>query len=136
MEVLETQGVPVVGMGTDTVPAFYSGSSGLAVDVRVESPHQAAQIIRASHALEARHGILVAVPVPAEQALNPKETEAAILQATREADEQNLKGKLVTPFVLRRVAEITGGKAMAANRALLVNNARVAAQIAVVLSSS
>ncbi len=136
VEVLETQGVPVVGLGTDTLPAFYSRTSGLGVDVRVKSPHEAAQIIRASHVLEARHGILVVVPVPAEQAFDPNEAEAAIAQATREADEQNVQGKLVTPFVLNRLAEITGGKAMTANRALLVNNARIAAQIAVALSSS
>jgi pseudouridylate synthase len=133
MEVLETQGVPVVGIGTDMLPAFYSRSSDLGVDVRVESPHQAAQIIRASQALQARHGILVVVPVPAEQAFDANEAEAAIAQATREADEQNVQGKLVTPFVLKRVAEITGGKAMTANQALLINNAIVAAQIAVAL---
>jgi pseudouridine-5'-phosphate glycosidase len=136
MEALETQGVPVVGFGTDTLPAFYSRSSSLRVDVRVNSPDEAAQIIRAVHALEAKHGILVVVPAPVEQAFDANEAEAAIAQATREADEQNVQGKLLTPFVLKRVAEITGGKATTANRALLVNNARIAARIAVALCSS
>ena len=135
MEVLETQGVPVIGLGTDTLPAFYSRSSGLGVDVRVDTPQQAAQIIRAARALEAKHGTLVAVPVPADQAFDAQEAEAAIAQATREADEQQIQGKLVTPFVLKRVAEITEGKALSANLALLVNNARVAAKIAAALKS-
>jgi pseudouridine-5'-phosphate glycosidase len=135
MEVLETQGVPVIGLGTDTLPAFYSRSSGLGVDVRVDTPQQAAQIIRASLTLEAKHGILVAVPVPTDQAFDAQEAEAAIAQATREANEQQIQGKLVTPFVLKRVAEITEGKALSANLALLVNNASVAAKIAAALKS-
>jgi len=135
MEVLETQGVPVIGMGIRTLPAFYSRSSGLGVDACVDTPQQAAQIIRAAHRLEAKHGILVAVPVPADKAFDEQEAEAAIAQATREADEQKVQGKLVTPFVLRRVAEITEGRSMSANLALLINNARVGAQIAAALKS-
>lgn len=134
LEVLETQGVPVVGMGTATLPAFYSRSSSLPVDVYVDTPQQAAQIIRAAHDLNAQHGLIVAVPVPESEELPAASAEAAIEQATREADERGIHGKAVTPFVLSRVVELTGGKSMEANRALLVNNARVGAQIAAALT--
>src|SRR5471032_1581642 len=109
LEVLETQGVPVIGLGTDTLPAFYSRSSGLPIDVRVESPAEAAKIIAAARMLEAQHGLLIAVPVPAEDELPVEKVEAAIRQATAEAVAQGVSGKRVTPFVLGRVAELTGG---------------------------
>ena len=133
LEVLETQGVPVIGLGTDTLPAFYSRSSGLPVDVRVESAAEAASIIAAARRLAAQHGLLVTVPVPEADALPAEEVEAAIQQATAEAAAQGVHGKRVTPFVLARVAELTGGESRRANVALLVNNARVAGAIAVAL---
>jgi pseudouridylate synthase len=130
LEVLETQGVPIIGLGTTTLPAFYTRSSSLPVDVCVETAQHVARIIQAAQALNAQHGVLITVPVPEEHALAWDEAEAAIQQATREADEQGVSGKAITPFVLARVVEITGGKSMAANRALLINNAATAARIA------
>lgn len=134
LEVLETQGVPIIGLGTDTLPAFYTRSSGLPVDTCAETPQQVAQIIAAARRLQTEHGILITVPVPAEDELPESVAEQAIQQATEEAAQQNVHGKDVTPFVLRRVVELTGGQSQRANMALLINNARVAAQIATELS--
>ncbi len=134
LEVLETQGVPVIGLGTDTLPAFYSRGSGLPVDVRVDSPTQAARIIAAARRLQVTHGLLITVPVPAEDELPADVAEAAIVQATKEAAERHIHGKEVTPFVLSRVAELTEGQSKRANTALLINNARMAARIACDLS--
>lgn len=136
LEVLETQGVPVLGYGTDTLPAFYSRSSGLPIDQRVDSPAEVAAIVAARDALGLQHGTLVAVPVPEADALPIEEAEQAIAQATREADEQGIHGKDVTPFVLARVLELTGGRSKVANIAALVNNARVGAQIAIAIAEA
>jgi pseudouridine-5'-phosphate glycosidase len=133
LEVLETHGVPIIGLGTDTLPAFYSRSSGLPIDACVETPEQVARIIKAARALEARHGILITVPVPAEDEL-AGDAEAAIQQATQDAHDRGIHGKAITPFVLGRVAELTEGKSRRANTALLINNARTAARIASALS--
>jgi pseudouridine-5'-phosphate glycosidase len=129
LEVLETQGVPVIGYGTDTLPAFYSRSSGLPVDVRVGGAEDVAAIVRARWALGLTHATLVAVPVPAEEALPREEAEAAIKEAIRQADAAGIAGKALTPFALARVVELTAGRSQRANMALLVNNARVAARI-------
>lgn len=134
MEVLETQGVPVLGYETDTLPAFYSRSSGLPIDQRVNSPAEVAAIVAARDALGLQHGTLVAVPVPEADALPIDEAEQAIAQATREADEQGIHGKDVTPFVLARVLALTEGRSQAANIAALVNNARVGGRIAVAVA--
>ena len=133
LEVLETQGVPIIGLGTDTLPAFYTRSSGLPVDACIQTTSQAAQIIHAARAINAQHGILITVPVPEAEALSYEIAEAAIEQATRDADANSIHGKALTPFVLGRVLELTGGASLRANRALLINNAGVAAQIAVEL---
>lgn len=133
LEVLETQGVPVIGLGTDTLPAFYSRSSGLPVDVTVSTPAEVARIIAAARRLEAQHGLLVTVPVPPADELPAAQMEAAIRQATDGAAAKNVHGKAVTPFLLARVAELTDGASRRANVALLVNNARVAGLIAVAL---
>ncbi len=130
LEVLETQGVPVLGYGTDTLPAFYSRSSGLPVDQRVDTPEQVAAIVAARRRLGLQHGTLVTVPVPEEDALPNDEAERAIAEATRQAEAAGIHGKAVTPFVLAKVLELTGGRSQRANIAALVNNARVAAQIA------
>lgn len=135
LEVLETQGVPVVGLGTNTLPAFYSRSSGLPVDVSIQTPAEAARIIFSARQLGAQHGMLIAVPVPEADALPAETMEGAIRRATDEATAKNLHGKAVTPFLLARVAELTGGASRKANVALLVNNAKVAGQIAVALSA-
>ena len=133
LEVLETQGVPILGLGTDTLPSFYSRSSGLPVDVSVATPAEAAKVVAAAHRLGAQHGVLLAVPVPAKDELPTERVEAVILQATAEAAAQGIHGKRVTPFLLGRVAELTGGESRRANLALLINNARVGGQLAVAL---
>lgn len=134
LEVLETHGVPIIGIGTDTLPAFYARSSGLAIDARIETPEEAARIIAAHARLGATHGILFTVPVPAGDELPPDVAERAIEQATREADAQGIHGKAVTPFVLARVTELTEGDARRTNVAFLVNNARIGARIASALA--
>lgn len=133
LEVLETQGVPVIGLGTETLPAFYTRSSGLPVDACIQTTTQAARIIHAARTIGAQHGLLITVPVPEADALSNEIAEAAIEQATRDADANGIQGKALTPFVLGRVLELTGGASLRANRALLINNAGVAAQIAVEL---
>jgi pseudouridine-5'-phosphate glycosidase len=130
LEVLETQGVPVLGYQTDELPAFYSRTSGLPVDQCVESPEQVALIAAARDALKLDHGLLVAVPVPEADAFPVEDAENAITEATRLADEAGITGKDVTPFVLGKVLELTKGRSQAANIAALVNNARVGARIA------
>lgn len=135
LEVLETQGVPIVGIGTETLPSFYSRSSGLPIDASIETPEQAAAIIAVAHRLGMTHGILFTVPVPTMHELALETADAAIQQATEEAEAQGIYGKAVTPYVLGRVVELTGGESRSANTALLVNNARVAGQIACALMS-
>lgn len=134
LEVLETQGVPVIGYGTDTLPAFYSRSSGLPIDQRIDTPQQGAAITAARDKLGLQHGTLIAVPVPEDKALPVEEAEAAIKEATRLADEAGIHGKAVTPFVLGKVLELTEGRSQEANIAALVNNAHVAAKIAIALT--
>lgn len=134
LEVLETQGVPVIGYGINTLPAFYSRSSGLPVDQRVDTPAQAAAIAAARDKLGLQHGTLIAVPVPEADQLPLDEAERAIAEATKLADKQGIYGKAVTPFVLGKVLELTQGRSQKANIAALVNNAHVAAQIAVALA--
>lgn len=133
LEVLETQGVPVIGLGTDNLPAFYTRNSGLPVDVCVDSPEQAAEIIAAAGRLGMNHGTLVVVPVPDGDALPVEIAEEAITRATAEAEANGITGKLVTPYVLARVADLTEGLSRRANTALLINNAHTAAKIALAL---
>jgi pseudouridine-5'-phosphate glycosidase len=130
MEVLETQGVPVIGYGTDMLPAFYVRSSGLPLGSSVTSPQEAAQVIAASRRMGLTNGILFTVPVPSEDEMPPAEAESAIEQATHEAETQGIRGAALTPFLLARVAALTEGASRRANTSLLVNNARVAGQIA------
>jgi pseudouridine-5'-phosphate glycosidase len=135
MEVLETQGVPVVGYGTDAFPAFYTPDSGLRVTVRADSPTEVAALLRAQKSLGERGGgMLVTVPVPAAEALESAEAETAIAEAVCRAEAQGIVGPAVTPFLLAQIAEITAGRSVRANRALLLNNCRVAAQIALALA--
>lgn len=134
LEQLETRGVPVIGYGTSELPAFYSRTSGLAVDSRADTPAQVAAIVRARRQLGLTGGELVTVPVPTEAELPRAEAEAAIVQATKIADAQGISGAAVTPFILARIAELTQERSKKANIALLLNNARVAAQIAVAMN--
>lgn len=130
LEVLETQGVPVIGLGTDEFPAFYARRSGLDVPVRVDSTDEIAAIVRAHWQLGMRSAVLVVVPPPAEAALDEQEMEVMIAQALEDAHQQGIMGQAVTPFLLTRMAELSDGASLKANLALLVNNAQVAAQIA------
>jgi pseudouridylate synthase len=133
LEWLETHGVPVVGYGTDDFPAFYSRESGLRLEARADSPAEVAAIARELWGLGLTSGVLVCVPCPAEAARPAAEMEAAIATALGEAQAQGVQGKRVTPFLLSRVSELTHGESKTANLALLENNARVAAEIAVAL---
>jgi pseudouridine-5'-phosphate glycosidase len=133
LEWLETAGVPVVGFGTSDFPAFYSRRSGLPVDVRVDSPHEAAAIIRAGRQLELPGGTLIVVPIPAANEIPASELEAAIASAMAEAHARGIQRSASTPFLLRWIARETQGASLKANVALLENNADVAAQIAVAL---
>ena len=135
LEWLETAGVPVLGYGTDEFPAFYARESGLPIDARVDSPAEAAAILRAQQQLGLPGGLLITVPVPAEVALDPKRLETAIAEALAEAAARDIEGSASTPFLLRWVARQTGGDSLKANVALLENNAAVAAQIAVALKT-
>lgn len=134
LEWLETHGVTVVGYGTDRFPAFYNRSSGLPVDVRADTPEEVAALFWAQRTLGLPGGLLVAVPIPAEYELPADQMEPAIAQALAEADEQGVKGKALTPFLLARVSALTGEASLRANLALLENNARVGAEIAIALS--
>ncbi len=129
-EHLETLGVPVIGFGTDEIPAFYSRRSGLKADARAETAEDVARIIHARRALGLPGGELVCVPVPEADELANDVAEAAIIQAQAEADAQGIHGAAATPFMLGRIAVLTGGASVRANTALLANNARAAAQIA------
>jgi pseudouridine-5'-phosphate glycosidase len=128
--VLETHGVPVIGYGTDELPGFFSRGSGLKLEARADTPEEVAAIVRAREALALPGGVLVTVPVPAEAELPRTEAEAAIADAVRLADGAGITGAAVTPYILARVAQFTHGRSVQANIALLLNNARVAAQIA------
>jgi pseudouridine-5'-phosphate glycosidase len=134
LEWLETFGVPVFGYQTDELPAFFVRSSGLPVQRRVDSAAEAARLIRAHWGVGLTSGVLIAVSAPEDQAADPAQVEEAIAQALSEAAEAVVRGKEVTPFLLSRVAQLTGGKSVNANLALLRQNAAVAAQIAVALA--
>jgi pseudouridylate synthase len=129
LEVLETLGVPVVGYGTDELPGFYVLTSGVKIDTRVDSPEEAARLLRTHWELDGA-GIVLAQPAPADVALSAAEFEAALEVAERHAHTQGVRGKAVTPFLLKRLAEITNGKTLIANRTLVVANARLAAKVA------
>jgi pseudouridine-5'-phosphate glycosidase len=129
LEVLETHGVPIVGLGTDTLPGFYTRSSGLPIDIRVETPREVAEIIAAVERMDVQHGVLVVVPVPASEE-SSRDVDDAIETAIADAEAQRIRGKEVTPFLLKRVAELSGGASQRTNQALLVHNARTAGLIA------
>jgi len=133
LEVLETQGVPILGYQTDELPAFYSRSSGLPIDLRVETPGEVADIIRARDRLQLSGGILVTVPIPAEAEWPAAEAQEVIDRALADATRANITGKAVTPYLLQRVSDLSGERSKKANAALLLNNARLAAQIALAL---
>jgi pseudouridine-5'-phosphate glycosidase len=128
-EVLETQGVPVIGYQTDEFPAFYTPSSGLGVDFRVENPQEAAEIALESWEAGLEKAVLLVVPPPASAAMQTEVMESAVDRALREAEAEGIHGATTTPFLLQRVSELTGGESLRANLALLRNNALVAARV-------
>ena len=133
-EMLETRRVPVVGVGTDAMPAFYAASSGLRLVHRVDSAADAAAVVAAHLALSGAGGILLVQPPPAEVALEAAEAEAWIEEALAAAERDGLRGAAVTPFVLARVADASGGRTLRANVGLIVNNARTAGRIALAMA--
>ena len=133
-EWLETYGVSVLGWKCDEMPAFYSRKSGLTVDERVETPLDAAKIIRARDELNLQNAILLTVPVPEEFEIESAELEKILAETLQLADEKTISGKEITPFLLAEMSEKSRGKTLAANIALLENNARIAARIAVKLN--
>ncbi len=133
LEYLETHGVTIVGMGCDEFPAFYSRHSGLPVDVRCDSAAEVADVWRAKQRLGLPGGLLVANPIPAAAEIPAAEIEPVIERAVADAARQGLRSAAVTPFLLSRIAELTGERSIAANLALLKHNAQIAAQIAVAL---
>lgn len=130
LEYLETMGVPVVGYQTDEFPAFYSRESGLNVSVRLDSPKEIAEFAKAHWNLGMKTGILVTNPIPEAESIPKSEMEPIIARASVEAMEKEIHGQALTPFLLGRIAELTQGKSLKANLALLLNNARLAAEIA------
>ena len=133
LEYLETKGVPVLGYGTDELPAFYTRESGLGVDARVDTPEDLAAIFQAQRDLGLKTGMLVTNPIPQQYAMDKAVIDKAIDQALAESHEQGIHGKETTPFLLARVAELTGGDSLESNIQLVLNNARVAAKTAVAL---
>ena len=130
LEYLETQGVPVVGFGTDTLPAFYARESDFNVDYRVESAAEVATAMMVKHDLGLNGGMVVAAPTPEAHAYDKAEIDAVILEALKEMQQQGITGKNTTPFLLARIADQTGGRSLEANIQLVLNNARIAAEIA------
>ena len=136
LEVLETRGVPVVAFGTDAFPAFWSRQSGLPAPLRLDTTHEIAELIRFAHRLGYEGGTLIANPVGAADELPQPEIAAHIDRAVAEATAAGISGKAVTPFLLDRLFVLTGGRSLATNIALIRNNARLAAAIAVALAAT
>ena len=131
LEYLETKGVPVLGYGTNELPAFYTRKSGFGVDYRVDTPEELAAAFKAQNDMELGGGMLVTNPIPEEYAMPLETINAAIEQAVSECNAKGIHGKETTPFLLARVSELTGGNSLASNIQLVYNNAKVAAQTAV-----
>ncbi|MDE0790033.1 MAG: pseudouridine-5'-phosphate glycosidase [Woeseiaceae bacterium] len=130
LEYLETKGVPVIGYQTDNLPAFYSRDSGFPVDYRVDTAEEIAAAIKAKWAMKLNGGLLIGVPLPEEHAMPKEEIDSVIVDAIAEMQQQGISGKETTPYLLGSIAERTGGKSLDTNIQLILNNARVAAEIA------
>ena len=135
LEYLETNGVPVIGFGTDEFPAFYTRKSGFGVDYRVDSSLEVAEALKAKWDLNLKGGMVIGNPIPEQFEMDYDTITNAIETALREADENNITGKKVTPFLLDKVKTITAGQSLASNIELVYNNAKVAAQIATDLAN-
>lgn len=134
-EWLETHGVSILGWQCAELPAFYSRTSGLTIDERIENAAEAAEIIRARDDLKLQNAILVAVPIPEEFEIDSQKLEEILAELLKIADEKNIHGKEITPFLLSQMSEKSDGKTLQANIALLENNAKIAAQIAVAIQT-
>ena len=130
LEYLETKGVPVIGYGTDELPAFYTRKSGFGVDYRLDTPEEVAAAFRAKLTMELKGGMLVTNPIPEEYSMDPDIINKAIDDAVAEANAKGIKGKQTTPFLLAKIKDITGGDSLASNIRLVYNNAALAAQVA------
>lgn len=134
MEYLETKGVAVIGYGTDELPAFFTRESGIKVGYRMDTPKEIAESMKAKEDMGLEGGMLVTNPIPEEYSMDAKVIGEAIDKAVKEAEEKGVKGKDITPFLLDKIQKITGGDSLASNIQLVLNNARLASQIAVELS--
>ena len=130
LEYLETKGVPVIGYGTDELPAFYTRVSGFGVDYRLDTPAEVAAAFRAKLEMGLKGGMLVTNPIPEEYSMDPAVINKAIDEAVAEAKRLGIKGKQTTPFLLAKIKDITGGDSLASNIRLVYNNAALAAQVA------
>ena len=130
LEYLETFGVPVLGYKTKELPAFYTAHSGLSVDYQVDSPEEVALIMKEKRINNLQGGILVTNPIPEEYSMDPKVINTAILAALKDAERDGIKGKETTPYLLKKVVELTGGDSLESNIKLVINNAIVGAKIA------
>jgi pseudouridine-5'-phosphate glycosidase len=131
LEYLETMGVPVIGYQTDDFPAFYHSKSGLKLSLRLDTPQAVANLMKHQEALSLKQGILIANPIPVANEMDARVVQQAIHTAIKEAEEQHVKGSLLTPFLLARVKTLTGGDSLLSNIALVKHNAKIAAEIAV-----
>ncbi len=136
LEVLETQGVPVLALGQEEFPSFYSRGSGLKADFRLDTPAEVAGFLDAHWRLGLSAGVVVANPVPVEHEIPSAEVERWIAQALAEASQQGIAGKASTPFMLKRIAELSGGRSLETNIALVKHNAAFGARLACSLSGS
>lgn len=133
LEYLETHGVPVIGYQTTELPAFYTQESGFKVDYRLDTPEQIAQALRLKWELGLAGGAVISNPIPSQFAMVKQDIDNAIAKALNEAQEQGIKGKASTPFLLAKVCELTGGNSLASNIELVLNNAALGARIAAAL---
>ena len=129
MEYLETMGVPVLGYQTNELPAFYTRESGLKVNYRIDSPKEAALVMKAKKDNNLSGGILITNPIPEEYAMDKKVIDEAVKKALDMADQQGIKGKAITPFLLKTIVELTKGDSLESNIKLVLNNAKLGAQI-------
>lgn len=134
LEMLETLGVPVIGYGTDDFPAFWTRSSGLRADHRLDTPAAVAELLETQFSL-GMGGVLIGNPIPEADAMDPAYILSTIERALADADAAGISGKATTPYLLKRIFELTEGKSLVSNIALVKNNARVAAEIAVALAA-
>jgi len=135
LEYLETHGVPVVSVGQANFAAFYTQDSGHRADFQIDSPAEQARFLRTKWDLGLNGGVVISNPVPAAEAMPAAEIEAISRQALQEAAEQGIQGKAVTPFLLARIKALTGGRSLASNIALVKNNAKVGAALALALAA-